>query len=315
MKIWWAMGAGLSTALIWGAWPVYSRVGVVDGLSALDLSVLRFGVAGLVLLPLVIRKGLGGLRVWQAVLLTIGAGTPYVLASITGLSFAPASHGGIIIPGTMLMASTLGGWLILKDRPNRTRLVGLSLILAGVAFIGLDGWETGDSNAWIGAGFFMLSGLLWAVYTIGVKSFGADPFQATAVVSVMSMVSIMPFWLISGSDAVLHADLVPLLAHAGFQGILVAIGALYLYSVAVAYFGAGQGALFSALVPSVAVILAVPVLGELPSPLNIAGLLLTTMGMLTAFGAGQLLFNVFRKNTRSNPSSTRRSVSTNPIRS
>jgi len=301
--------AGLATALIWGAWPVYSRVAVLDGLDPLDISLLRFGVAGLLLAPLILRRGLGGLTVWQALLLTAGAGVPYVLAVVGGLSFAPAGHGGIITPSAMLIGSTLGAWLLLRERPARTRLAGLALVLTGIVITGVEGWDTASAQAWVGHGLFVLGGLLWATYTVGLRAFGADPFQATAVVSVLSLLFVLPVWLIFGESTLMEAAVPTILSHAGFQGILAAIGALYLYSVAVGYFGAGRGALFSALVPSVAVLLAVPVLNEWPGPLTITGLALTTAGMGLAFGAVQMLVSSLRKNTLSNPLSVRRSVS------
>ncbi len=301
--------AGLATALIWGAWPVYSRVAVQDGLSGLDVSLLRFGIAGLILTPLILRRGLGGLTPWQALLLTAGAGVPYVLAVLGGLSFAPAAHGGIITPSAMLIGSTLGAWLLLRDRPTGTRLAGLALVLAGITVTGIEGWRSGAAGSWMGHGLFVLGGLLWASYTVGLRAFRANPFQATAVVSVLSLLFVGPVWLLFGESRIPAAPVATLISHAVFQGVFAAIGALYLYSVAVGYFGAGRGALFSALVPSVAVMLAIPVLGEWPAAPTVAGLALTTLGMLTAFGAFQMLFKSLRKYTLSNPASLRRPVS------
>ena len=108
--------AGLAAAFIWGAWPVLSRDAIVDaGFAPMDIAVLRFGVAGLILAPLVLKNGFGGLGLIRALVLAAGAGAPYVLVTVTGLSLAPAGHGGVIIPCTMLTASTVGAWLVLKD--------------------------------------------------------------------------------------------------------------------------------------------------------------------------------------------------------
>ena len=309
MTVFRATAAGLATALIWGAWPVYSRVAVQDGLSGLDVSLLRFGVAGLVLAPLILRRGLGGLSPWQAVLLTVGAGVPYVLAVVGGLSFAPAAHGGIITPSAMLLGSTLGAWALLRDRPPATRLIGLALVLTGITVTGLNGWESGTVGSWRGDALFVLGGFLWASYTVGLRAFRADPFQATAVVSVLSLLFVFPVWLFFGESRIPSAPMTTLISHAVFQGVFAAIGALYLYSVAVGFFGAGRGALFSALVPSAAVLLAIPVLNEWPDILTVTGLALTTAGMLTAFGAPQMLVRSFRKYTLSKPLSLRRPVS------
>ena len=304
-----ATAAGLATAAIWGAWPVYSQVAVVEGLSAMDVSILRFGIAGLLLAPLVLRNGLGGLTFLQAAVLSAGAGLPYVLAQVGGLSYAPAGHGGIITPSAMLLAATFGGWLILGERPARSRLLGLAVIIMGIVLTGLSGWENGNAGTLRGDLLFVLGGCLWALYTVCLRAFRADPFQATAVVSVFSLILTLPVWLLSNPDRLAAVDPVSLIGHAGFQGILAAVGALYFYSYAVGFFGAARGALFSAMVPGVAVVLAIPVLDQTPEPTTWAGLACTTGGMLIAFGAVQAACSSLRKYTLLNPFSDRRSVS------
>jgi len=65
---------GFLSALIWGAWPVLSRFGVQKTLSPYDIAALRFMVAGLILLPFVLKKGTGMLGLPKTLLLTSGAG-------------------------------------------------------------------------------------------------------------------------------------------------------------------------------------------------------------------------------------------------
>ncbi|RVU39447.1 DMT family transporter [Hwanghaeella grinnelliae] len=305
--------AGIGAALIWGAWPVLSRDAVIDGFAPLDIAMLRFGIAGLVLAPLILRNGFGGLGAARAMVLAAGAGAPYVFVTVTGLSLAPAGHGGVIIPCTMLTASTVGAWIFLKDPPSSTRLVGLAIIFCG---IGLTAWsgmrlstDIWSPDALLGDGLFMIGGVLWATYTVGSRCWRAEPFQATAAVSVLSMIIVLPIWLMAGGDAVMQAPLPALAWQAGFQGILVAIGALVFYTKAVAVFGAARGALFAILGPVFTVLLAIPVLGEVPSGLAVAGLIFCTSGMAVAFGAYGLALSALRKNTLSKPSSVPRAVS------
>ena len=94
-----AMGA----VTIWAGWIVAMRVGVTTTLSAPDLTALRFGVAGMVLLPVVVRRGVAFDRLgwlWLTAL-TVGGGAPMVLLVGTGLRFAPAADGGALFPGVM----------------------------------------------------------------------------------------------------------------------------------------------------------------------------------------------------------------------
>ena len=96
-----------------------------NALDAWDVTALRFGVAGLLLLPLFARRRLGALRPLRALFLACGAGAPYVLLTAGGLAFAPGGHMGVITPSCMLLCSTLGSRLILKEpltaKPHRRR--------------------------------------------------------------------------------------------------------------------------------------------------------------------------------------------------
>jgi drug/metabolite transporter (DMT)-like permease len=48
----------IAAVAIWAGWLVMMRVGVTTALTAFDLTALRFAVAGVVLLPVVLRRGL-----------------------------------------------------------------------------------------------------------------------------------------------------------------------------------------------------------------------------------------------------------------
>ena len=178
---------GSLAALIWGAWPVVSRFGVQQSLTPYDITALRFGVAGLLLLPLIWRRGLGGVGWIGALVLAAGAGVPYVLVTVGGLALAPAGHAGVIVPSCMLTFSALGSWLFLGDRPDRTRLLGLAVIIGGVLMIGWQGLSGSGAEVWTGDLMFVAGGLFWAIYTVGSRYWSVDPLHATALVSVLGL--------------------------------------------------------------------------------------------------------------------------------
>ena len=76
----------------------------------------------------------------------------------------------------------------------------------------------------------------------------------------------------------ISASLVQGLYHGVLQSVVAMIG----YSYCVRHLGAGNTALGTALVPVVGTLVAIPVLGEVPGPLQWIGLLLVVAGMLTA---------------------------------
>jgi hypothetical protein len=79
---------------IWASWILAVRLGIRTSLTPWDIVAIRSIVAGLILLPYLLKKGLaidrlGGVEL-AAILL--GGGAPMVLASYGGLLFAPAAH-------------------------------------------------------------------------------------------------------------------------------------------------------------------------------------------------------------------------------
>jgi drug/metabolite transporter (DMT)-like permease len=275
---------GLLAALIWGAWPVASRFGVQATLTAYDITATRFAVAGVIMLPLVLRRGIVGIGWPGALVLALGAGAPYVIVALSGFVFAPAGHGGVIIPSCMLTFSTLGGWLILGDRPDRARLLGLAAILSGVMMIGWDGLAEGGNDAWIGDALFVLAGLLWAIYTVASRAWAVEPLHATALVSVISMVAFLPVYLVFGESRLLVAPVSEVVLEGVFQGLFAGVLALLFYTRSVSILGAARGAVFAALVPGIAVFLAYPLLGEVPGRWQLLGVGVVTLGMIAALG-------------------------------
>src|SRR5438270_4035911 len=93
---------GLAAVSIWSGWIVVARLGLRSNLTPWDIAALRFGVAGLLLLPYLFRKGLALDRLgWIGfAAIVLGGAAPVFLAN-TGLLFAPAAHAGALFPGTM----------------------------------------------------------------------------------------------------------------------------------------------------------------------------------------------------------------------
>src|SRR5574338_850381 len=87
----------LLAVAIWSGWLVITRVAVTSTLSAEDLSALRFGSAGLILLPVVWLRGFALDRFgWRGiVLIVVCAGAPYVLLASHGLTLATAAEAGV----------------------------------------------------------------------------------------------------------------------------------------------------------------------------------------------------------------------------
>ena len=122
---------GLAAVSIWAGWSAMTRLAVTTSLDAWDIPALRFGVAGLLLSPILIRRGLARDRLgWLGLAgIIVGQGAPYVLVAALGLRFAPAADLGALSPGCMPLFVALIAATIMEEKPSTTQKFGLSLIL------------------------------------------------------------------------------------------------------------------------------------------------------------------------------------------
>jgi len=254
-----------------------------------DLAALRFGVAGSLLLPIVVRHGLGpaaGIGWGRAVVLAIVAGAPYTLILYAGLALAPAGHGAVIITGATPVVSTLLVWCGLGDRPSPTRLGGLSLIVVGLVLVSWPGLHSEQASAtWLGDLLFAVDAMLWGLFTVLARHWRVDPLRGTAVVWVLAL-AYLPIYFFAFGGRLLAASRAEVLFQGLYQGVGVAIAALALYAWAIRVLGASGASLFMPLVPVFGVLLAVPVLGEIPTGVQRVGILAVSVGMVLAAAVG-----------------------------
>jgi drug/metabolite transporter (DMT)-like permease len=280
-----AVVAGLAAMLLYAGQFVLSRWTIQRTLSLWDLAALRFASAGLLLLPVVLRHGLasgGGVGWARSVALTITAGGPYTLIMFAGLSLAPAGHGAVIIPGATPVVSTALVWLWFGERPWPSRLGGLALVVAGLALVGWPGISgAAGERTWLGDVLFVVAGVLWGLFTVLARRWQLDPLRATAMTWVLAL-AYLPFYALFAHDRLLTAPRGEILFQVVYQGVGVAIVALVLYAWAIRVLGASVAALFMPLVPVLGMLLAVPVLGEIPTPIQLLGVLAVSVGMALA---------------------------------
>jgi len=282
---------GVAAASIWASWSVLTRLAVTTGLDAWDIAALRFGVAGLLLSPVLVRRGLARDRLgWLGLVVIIaGLGPPYVLVAAGGLHFAPASDQGALNPGCMPLFVALIAAIFLGEKLSRARKSGLSLILAGALII--VGWHTAARSAgWsasrsFGDMLFLFAAFLSACFTVVMRQAKLNPLHAAALVSTGSLVSYLPIYLALHGTRLAKLPITEITVHAIFQGVLVTIVSLLLYGRAVEILGASGGAAFGALVPALSALFAIPLLGEWPHATDWLGIVLISAGVYLASGA------------------------------
>jgi len=277
---------GGAAASIWASWSAVTRLAVTTNLDAWDIAALRFGVAGLLLSPVLVRRGLARNRLgWVGLAVIIaGLGAPYALVAAGGLRFAPASDQGALNPGCMPLFVALIAALVLGEKFSTTRKSGLSLILAGALIIvgsHVSSWSTSRT---FGDALFMFAAFLSACFTILMRQARLDPLHAAALVSTGSLVIYLPLYVALYGTRLAQLPLADITVQAVFQGIVVTIVSLLLYGRTVAILGASRGAAFGALVPALSALFAIPLLGEWPNETDWLGIVLISAGVYLASG-------------------------------
>lgn len=132
------IAAGVFAALIWATYLVFAKSGTGVGLMPQDFVLLRFGSAAAIMLPWLLRndpRTLAGIGWRRAIILTVLAGPPFILLGTGGYVFAPLAHGAVIQPSTITLASMFAAAYLLKERLTADKLIGVGLIITGLAVI------------------------------------------------------------------------------------------------------------------------------------------------------------------------------------
>src|SRR3954451_16025180 len=121
---------GLTAALAWTGYNVGSRLGRMDGLAPMDMSMLRFGVAALLRMPLVLSRRKTYRLGWGKLLsLTILAGPLFRLLINTAFGLAPLSHAVVLTAGATMMSANALAWRLDGRRPPALRLLGMMILI------------------------------------------------------------------------------------------------------------------------------------------------------------------------------------------
>jgi drug/metabolite transporter (DMT)-like permease len=302
------IAAAIITIFIWTAFVVVGRASAKMTLAPLDMVFIRLIGASLVVLPwslyLAYRHravdatqhrtssllGLSPLPLRQTLMLGFFGGLLFSPLAYTAFLYAPAAHGAVLMPGTLPLSTALFAMLILNERFTQQRALGLMLIACGGLMVGgaslLKAFDGGD--VWKGDVLFICASSTWAMYSVLARKFKVDPVHATIAFTVFAVLCFvplygvlvyaqaLPFGLVSHlTDAPRLEILLQLLMQGVGSGVIGNIG----FTLMLKHFGPVRTTMMTALVPSLASLAAVFLLGE-PLYWNlIAGLVLALSGV------------------------------------
>lgn len=272
------------TLLIWSGFVIVSRMGGQSELTVFDTAALRIGTAALVLspwwVPRLLRPATRELRGYQAALLASLAGIAYPLVAFTGMTYAPASNGAVLIFGTLPLFTTMLAVMFLGERPGIVRWIGLFLILSGATTLISGQFGSGVSGVLKGDLILLAAALIWALFTVLLKRWQVRAFGIILGVIAASALIYLPIYLLFLPKNIMAAPVSQIVLQAVYQGVIVVCVALWTYAKAAELLGAVRTVMILSGVPVVGVLMAVAFLDE-PLTARIAcGAAITFLGAL-----------------------------------
>lgn len=285
---------GLLAASIWATYSVLARLGIKAGLSPGDLTLLRFLPGALLMAPMLVYWGLrdlAGIGWRRGLILSVLAGPGFSLLFMTGFSLAPLAHGAVIAPACQMLGGLVFSAWLAKQPLTRESVVGAGFVVLGLAFMGGDSLLHGEGGlTLLGDALFVAAGFCWGMFGALSRRWRVDPLRVTGVVAVVAFVLFAPgFFALADLGRLASAGAGMLTMQLLAQGFGAGLVAVLAFSRAVALLGSGRAGFFGALVPGAASLLAIPVLGEVPTMLQVLGIVAVVAGLLLAFGAARYL--------------------------
>lgn len=264
---------------IWAGFILVSRYGGKGVLTGWDVTALRFGVGSLIALVFLPRVTLPPYKV--ILLFSLFGGVGYAVTVYAAFRMAPAAHAAVLLPGSLSFTTAVIAWLWLRQKPSPPQRIALVLVFIGITLTAIDTFSHEahlSGMQMFGDLLFLCGSSIWAVFTLLLRRYPMPPLTAAVITTLGSAVLYLPVWWLFLPSTMSQAPHAEIAIQAIYQGVLVVFVAMMLYSFAVRVLGAQSVALMMAIVPGLAAVSAVPVLGEPLSLLTLAGLGAVTMG-------------------------------------
>jgi drug/metabolite transporter (DMT)-like permease len=225
---------------------------------------------------------------WRPLLaVSLLAGPLFGLLMFTALQWAPASHAALFPFTAMSLMGTLMSAWFLGDRLTPRKLLGIAVVICGLVILsGLD-LHSLSGEALKGDGLFLVAGTLWAGFGIVMRRHRLDPLLATAVISFAALITYVPAYLgLVGVHRLLASTPTVFWTEVLVQGLIAGAGTLFAYAKMVELLGPSRAAVFPALAPGLAALMAWPVLGHVPTRLETLGLVVAVVGLIVTVTGG-----------------------------
>ena len=259
-----------------------TRFTVTHQLRIWDVTALRFGAGAILLAPVLFKQRLPAGAWLEGLLYSVLWGAPFVLLVATGLKLTTAAQASSIVPALMPVMAGLISWRLTKQRPASSAIWSYLAILTGLVALVFSRPETAGAIDTLGYGALVLAALTWAVYSVRFRTSQLSALQSAALICFWSAVVFIPLYVGLNLSRLSQASTNEIVFQFLYQGVFMSGVALVAYNRAVAMLGSGAASAMMALVPVLATLIAVPVLGEAPSLLGIVAIIVISLGVVNA---------------------------------
>lgn len=239
-----------AAALIMAMTIALSRFAIKTTLAPPDLLALRFGIGGLLFLPILVRtwRTLPSFGRGAALPLSFLHGWGMAGSSMLGLMFAPASHAAALGPGCVPFFLAIIAYATFRRRLARQQVIGLTAIVVGaIGLLGVTGAHPGD-RALVGDALFLAAAFCAACYFVLVERYQVPALAGNAVVIVFSGIIVVPAYLIFFESNIPSAPWRDVALQALFQGMLMSAAYVAVHQ-AVLLIGGARVTMIMAILP------------------------------------------------------------------
>lgn len=269
------------TMCIWGGFTIFSRLNTQWKISAWDITALRFGLAFLILMPVLLNKK-DTAFLWQkrSVILALIGGVGYCLTAYTAFLYAPAAHAAIFLNGCIPLTTAVAAWILFKQPFDKHTWISLSIMLTALGLMSFLISQSSSHAFGKGDVLLFISAIWWGLFTVLLKQWRLSAWHSMASVAIWSAIIYLPIYLLFIPKHLTEPEPIHLLIQTVFHGIFVVIIATLTYVAAIERLGAFKTGSIVTLAPFIAALLAVPLLGEPLSPAIVCGLVGMGIGAL-----------------------------------
>ena len=276
--------AGLLVLFIFSGTLVVSRVGAINALTIYDVAALRFGIAAVCVAPFLGKVRWTNLTWRRAMTLATVGGAVFVLFLLGGFVFAPVADGGIVVNGAMPVFAALMSWLIFGEGLGRWRMAGIVLIVIGVVATGWDALKFGAPGQSRGQLVFLGAAACNSGFLTAVRGWRIGALDSLVVVMGLNGLIYLPIWWLLLPSRLTDAPWQEIALQGVYQGIIAAFIAGFMIAYAARTLGSTRQAAIMSGAPALALLMAIPLLGEIPSWISVAGAVVVTAGILVTLG-------------------------------